>query len=67
MKKTLNTGIALCAVTMGALWSFMPTDVQAGRGNGPIVYVKGQQLFYDSIITRDPLPPHGRLAFTVNT
>ncbi|MHC4911473.1 MAG: hypothetical protein ACYTE5_00515 [Planctomycetota bacterium] len=31
----------------------------AGRGDGPIIYVTGQDLFYDSIVTADPLPPRG--------
>jgi hypothetical protein len=30
-----------------------------GRGDGPIVYVTGQDLYYDSIVTADPLPQHG--------
>ena len=32
---------------------------EGGRGNGPVVYVTGQGLYYDSIVTADPLPPHG--------
>jgi hypothetical protein len=32
---------------------------EAGRGDGPIIYVYGQGLFYDSIVTADPLPPYG--------
>ncbi len=36
------------------------SHAQAGRGNGPTVYVTGQGLFYDSIITADPLPPRGK-------
>jgi hypothetical protein len=44
---------------MAAVWSFTATEVQAGRGNGPIIYVTGQNLFYDSIVTADPLPMHG--------
>ena len=32
----------------------------SGRGNGPIVYVTSQGLFYDSIITADPLPFRGK-------
>jgi hypothetical protein len=31
-----------------------------GRGDGPVIYVTGQALFYDSIITADPLPFQGR-------
>lgn len=30
-----------------------------GRGDGPIVYVTGQDRFYDSIVTVDPLPARG--------
>ena len=30
-----------------------------GRGDGPIIYVTSQNLFYDSIVTADPLPPKG--------
>ncbi len=32
---------------------------EGGRGDGPIVWVTSQDLFYDSIVTADPLPPHG--------
>ena len=31
-----------------------------GRGNGPVVYVTGQDLFYDSIVVTDVLPMEGR-------
>ena len=30
-----------------------------GRGDGPIVYVTSQGLYYDSIVTADPLPWEG--------
>ena len=30
-----------------------------GRGDGPVIYVTGQGLVYDSIVTADPLPAHG--------
>jgi len=32
----------------------------AGRGDGPIIYVKSQGLYYDSIITAEALPAKGR-------
>jgi hypothetical protein len=32
---------------------------EGGRGDGPIIWVINQQLFYDSIVTADPLPPKG--------
>ncbi|MEA2093403.1 MAG: hypothetical protein U9P11_02420 [Pseudomonadota bacterium] len=31
-----------------------------GRGTGPIVFVKSQELYYDSIVVVDPLPMKGR-------
>lgn len=30
-----------------------------GRGDGPIIFVTGQGLYYDSIVTADPLPNQG--------
>lgn len=30
-----------------------------GRGDGPVIYVVSQGLFYDSIVTADPLPRKG--------
>ena len=35
---------------------------EANRGNGAlgVVYVRSQGLYYDTFVTRDPLPPRGR-------
>lgn len=30
-----------------------------GRGDGPIIFVTSQGLYYDSIVTADPLPAKG--------
>ena len=30
-----------------------------GRGSGPVVYVSGQELYYDSIVVTESLPMHG--------
>ena len=30
-----------------------------GRGDGPVIYVSGQGLYYDSIITAVDVPPNG--------
>jgi hypothetical protein len=30
-----------------------------GRGDGPVIYVESQGLYYDSIVTADPLPWKG--------
>lgn len=32
---------------------------EGGRGDGPVVYVRSQGLYYDSIVTADPLPMEG--------
>lgn len=53
----LVAAIALVAVVVAS-----NTDVSAeggGRGNGPIIYVRSQGLYYDSIITADPIPAKG--------
>jgi hypothetical protein len=31
-----------------------------GRGNGPVVFVTSQGLYYDSIVVADPLPMRGK-------
>ena len=47
-----------------AVFAF-PTAVSAkrggegGRGDGPVIFVTGQGLVYDSIVTADPLPANG--------
>jgi len=33
---------------------------EGGRGDGPIVYVRSQGLYFDSIVTADPLPMKGK-------
>lgn len=32
---------------------------EGGRGDGPVIYVVSQGLYYDSIVTADPLPQKG--------
>ncbi len=44
---------AVLALVAGAI------SVQAGRGDGPVIYVTSQGLYYDSIVTADPVPPNG--------
>lgn len=33
---------------------------EGGRGDGPVVYVRSQGLYFDSIVTADPLPMKGK-------
>lgn len=32
---------------------------EGGRGDGPVIYVTGQELYYDSIVTASPVPAKG--------
>lgn len=48
---------ALVAFSVQSVWA--KRGGEGGRGNGPIIYVTSQDLVYDSIVTADPLPPHG--------
>jgi hypothetical protein len=50
---------ALFAVmAAGFLMGMVATAEAGGRGTGPVIYVTGQDLFYDSIVLTD-LPPRG--------
>jgi len=60
MKRKLGLSLAIAAVAVGTVWFVTTSDAQAGgRGDGPVVYVRSQDLYFDSIITADPLPPNG--------
>lgn len=48
----------LLAVLITAVLVNIPASA-AGRGDGPVIYVTGQDLYYDSIVTADPLPARG--------
>ena len=54
--------IALVSLAVVALTAAIVGTAEA-RGGGsrprPVVYVTSQGLFYDSIITADPIPPQG--------
>jgi hypothetical protein len=60
-----RVSLAVLAITIVAMVLILPTAVYAGRGgnggrgDGPVIYVYGQGLVYDSIVTADPLPPEG--------
>ena len=47
----------LAAVVSLSAWAAQ-TVYGAGRGDGPVIFVTSQQLYYDSIVTAD-LPPRG--------
>jgi hypothetical protein len=56
-----NVGIALGLGTVVAAAALLTSasEALAGRGDGPIIYVVSQGLYYDSIVTADPLPMKG--------
>lgn len=59
MGKTLRIVIASCVVLVAVMSLVATPSARAGRGDGPIIYVTSQGLFYDSIVTADPLPHRG--------
>jgi hypothetical protein len=57
MKKALIGMIIISIFVAVNVWA--KRGGEGGRGDGPIIYVTSQNLYYDSIVTADPLPPHG--------
>lgn len=56
--------ILSAVLLLGSIWvvsgEAFAKDRTTGRGNGPVVYVTSQGLYYDSIVIVDSLPQHGR-------
>ena len=63
MKRKLSI---LLIVLVVALMTTIP--VSAGRGNGALgtIYVTSQGLYYDTFVSADTLPMHGRFQKLVN-
>lgn len=62
MKKKLSMLAVLCAVATLAVLTTAAMKVEAGPNGQPasvVVFVTSQGLYYDSIVTADPLPPDG--------
>ena len=57
MKKALIGMIIISIFVAVNVWA--KRGGEGGRGDGPIIYVTSQDLYYDSIVTADPLPPRG--------
>jgi hypothetical protein len=66
MSKFLKVFVGLSAMALVIAMLLAPASAnakrggQGGRGDGPTIYVTGQGLVYDSIVTADPLPMKGR-------
>ena len=55
--KRLGVIVLIGAVSLFAVGAYAGNN-EKGRGNGPVVYVESQGLFFDSIVLAD-LPPIG--------
>jgi hypothetical protein len=63
MKKKIGI-VVVCSIVMMAFTlladiSHAKRGGEGGRGNGPVIYVESQGLYYDSIVTASPLPYNG--------
>jgi len=59
MSKRFNLFAAVATLTVGALvMSFASKASAVAGGDGPVVWVTGQNLYYDTIVLGE-LPPHG--------
>jgi hypothetical protein len=61
-KKKMLLGVLMFAMLIALVSTaqvFAKRGGQGGRGDGPIIYVVSQGLYYDSIVTADPLPMKG--------
>ena len=73
MKKQYGMFAVLLLGALVAMFLISPGVASAkrggsgGRGDGPIIYVTGQGLYYDSIITASPVPPNGPFQELVET
>ena len=58
LKKRILTAVA---ISVAMAFSFTSTANSEGKGPHPrpVIYVTGQDLYFDSIIVADPVPPFG--------
>ena len=58
--KGIGLGLVAAIAGLAVASSVLATrGGEGGRGDGPVVYVMEHGLYYDSIVTADPLPPKG--------
>lgn len=58
-KVTLTAFLVVLSLTIAVPAAFADRGGEGGRGDGPVIYVTSQGLYYDSIVTASPLPQHG--------
>jgi hypothetical protein len=59
MRRALLIAVTTALLMALAIPAFATRGGSGGRGDGPIVYVTGQGLYYDSIVVADPVPANG--------
>ncbi len=61
MAKRILILVVVCGIVLTAVFFTAQSYAKnhKGRGSGPIIFVTSQGLYYDSIVTADPLPPKG--------
>jgi len=65
-RRTILTTLGCFAIA--ALIAVLADDARANRGDGAlgVVYVSGQGLYYDTFVSAQELPPHGRFQLLVD-
>jgi hypothetical protein len=65
MNKKVLFGVAAMALVALAM---LTEDARANRGDGAlgVVFVRSQGLYYDTFVTAEELPPHGRFQLLEN-
>ena len=65
MKAKVLLGMAIVALATVAV---MSERAEANRGDGAlgVVFVRSQGLYYDTFVTAEELPPHGRFQLLEN-
>jgi hypothetical protein len=58
-KTSLILFVVVLSLLVAAPVVFAKRGGEGGRGDGPVVYVRSQELYYDSIVTADPVPANG--------
>ena len=58
MKRHLSTFLTLAAVAMASVVAGFAMD-RGGPHDRPVIFVKSQGLYYDSIVVADPVPRFG--------
>jgi len=67
--KVLSSLLLLASILVVSGEAFAKQQIPhpTGRGDGPVVFVTSQGLYYDSIVVADPLPQQGRFQQLIPT